>query len=231
MDSGFLGTLLKSFLYYSLYVVMGRAVSRVIFAPYNEKWRLVNVDNSKAKRLTSAFYFSVTMIGIMSFLVHIVTVHNYPIELLTYMMAMSSAVKAFCIILITKRVLWDDIVVADSSAEETGSATLLPNDDQLSTASEDDGEVNSDDNSFRLMFFISLFSFGAFVISLFVPLPFGVHSEPFSAVCRHCRHFDGHPQNVLRNAASHFVASYLDKNFSDASPDYFQNQFLVRPDY
>lgn len=30
LDSGFLGTLLKSFLYYSLYVVMGRAVSRVI---------------------------------------------------------------------------------------------------------------------------------------------------------------------------------------------------------
>lgn len=167
LDSGFLGTLLKSFLYYSLYVVMGRAVSRVIFAPYNEKWRLVNVDNSKAKRLTSAFYFSVTMIGIMSFLVHIVTVHNYPIELLTYMMAMSSAVKAFCIILITKRVLWDDIVVADSSAEETGSATLLPNDDQLSAASEDDEEINSDDNSFRLTFFISLFAFGSFVISLF----------------------------------------------------------------
>ena len=49
--SGLFGITLTTFLYYSLYVVLARAISRVIFAPYNEKWRLVNFDNEKPKEL------------------------------------------------------------------------------------------------------------------------------------------------------------------------------------
>ncbi len=148
------------------------------------------------------------------------------------MMAMSSAVKAFCIILITKRVLWDDIVVADSSAEENGSATLLPNDDQLPAASEDDEEINSDDNSFRLTFFISLFAFGSFVISLFgYPYlsAFILNRFLLSAVIVGVL-------MVIRKMFYEMLHRILllriwIKNFSYAPPDYFQNQFLVRFGY
>ncbi len=150
---GFLGIVLRSFLYYALFVVMGRAISRVTFAPYNEKWRLVNVDNAKAKRLTSALYFSVTTVGIMAFLVHIVTVGNYPIELLTFLIAVSSAVKAFCIILITKRVFWAD----DNFSEEE-----LEKEDSEEDVCEDD-----DNFAFRTTFFISLFALSTFLLSVF----------------------------------------------------------------
>jgi len=153
LTTGFLGVVLRSFLYYALFVIMGRAISRVTFAPYNEKWRLVNVDSAKAKRLTSALYFSVTTVGIMAFLIHIVTVGNYPIELLTFLIAISSAVKAFCIILITKRVFWED---ENFPEEEMDGGEI-------------EDESCEEDNSFafRMTFFISLFALSAFLLSIF----------------------------------------------------------------
>ena len=152
MTTGFMGIVLNTFLYYALFVIMARAISRVIFTPYNEKWRLVNVNTTKAKLLTSAFYFSVTAIGIMAFLEHIVTIGNYPIELLTYLTVMSSAVKAFCIVLITKRVFWDDIPEVTSETD---------------TADDSDEETDDDAFAFRVTFFISFFALGSFLISLF----------------------------------------------------------------
>ena len=98
LATGFFGVVLNSFLYYSLYIIVGRAISRVIFTPYHEHWRLIDVSNEKAKRVTSALYASVTLIGIMAFLIHVVTVHNYPIDLLTYLVALGAGIKAFCIV-------------------------------------------------------------------------------------------------------------------------------------
>lgn len=165
LTTGFLGVVLNSFLYYSLYVIMGNAVSRVIFAPYNEKWRLVNVDNYKAKRITKALYLSVSLIGLMAFLTHVVKVDNYPIELLTYLTALSSGVKAFCIILITKRTLWDKFEDTDTGSEESTQAPLtsIAEADMTAPAEEED---DAETNAFRLTFFISLLALGSFVLSL-----------------------------------------------------------------
>lgn len=154
LNSSMLGLVLNSFLYYSLYVIMGRAVSRVIFAPYNERWRLVNVSNQKAKRMISALYFSVTMIGVMACLVNIATVSNYSIELLSYLTAMSSAVKAICIILIVKRLMWEGI---DSNEHDEELEIDIEEEDS-------DGQVNT---AFRVTFFISLFAVIVFGLSLF----------------------------------------------------------------
>ena len=52
MNTGFFGIVINSFLFYTLLVVLARAISRVCFAPYNGKWRLINVDTEKAKRMT-----------------------------------------------------------------------------------------------------------------------------------------------------------------------------------
>lgn len=116
---GYFGLVLGSFLYFLLFIVLGRAFSRVVFAPYNEKWRLVNVNNEKAKRLTSAFYGAVTSIGILAFLEYVADKSNYPIELSAFIATVSSFVKAFFIVLIVKRLLWDGVDVHDDDDEES----------------------------------------------------------------------------------------------------------------
>ena len=80
-DTGFFSLLIKSGLYYLLYIVLANAVARVIFAPYNEKWRLININNEKAKRVTNALYFSIWTIGVTSWLEHVANKSGYPIQL------------------------------------------------------------------------------------------------------------------------------------------------------
>ena len=150
MTVGFFGLVLNSFLYFALYVILIRAVARVIFAPYNEKWRLVNISNDKAKRITKALYFSAYSIGIASFLEHVAVTANYGLELNYFITVLSSAVKAFCIILIVKRVIWDDEMVQDDIADET------------SETEEDEGLSPA----FKITFFVSLFAAGVFLIAV-----------------------------------------------------------------
>lgn len=145
---GFFGLVLSSFLYYSLYVILAQAFSRVTFAPYNEKWRLVNVNNEKAKRMTSALYLSAVLIGISAFLEHIAVEANYNLELDYFITVLSCAVKAFCIILIVKRVLWDEI--------ESGE------DEEESEEEEDEGLSVA----FKTTFFVSIFAVGVFLLSV-----------------------------------------------------------------
>lgn len=155
MTTGFFGLVLNSFLYYSLYLFLARALTRVTFAPYNEKWRLVNVNDEKARRLTSAFYFSALMICVAAFMEHVAADASYPRELIYFITVLSSAVKAFCIILIVKRSLWDEIQEDEEDEEEGG---------EEASAAEDDGEM---DVAFRITFFTSLFVIGVFAISIF----------------------------------------------------------------
>lgn len=157
-NSDFFGKTLLSFLYYSLFVILGRAISRVIFAPYNERWRLVNVENEKALRVTHALYFSVLVIGISSFLTHVATFGNYTNGLVPLLTAVSSGIKAFCIILVVKRLLWDKPSSTTDEEEED-------NDDDASEEAE--GEDNKDDKLVRFTIILSLFLIVSFGISLF----------------------------------------------------------------
>ena len=132
MATGFLGLVLSSLLYYSLYVIMYNAICRVIFTPYNERWRLINIPTDRAKRVVSALYISVTLVGVMAFLRHIVSVHNYPIELLTFLIAISAVIKAFCMVWILHRLLWENHPVpSDAELSE------MEDDDEAEDETED----------------------------------------------------------------------------------------------
>ena len=133
LATGFLGLVLSSFLYYSLYVIMCNAICRVIFTPYNERWRLINIPTDRAKRVVSALYISVTLVGTMAFLRHIVSVHNYPIELLTFLIAASASIKAFCMVWILHRLLWEN--------------HPTPTDAELAEMEDKDGEDDSEDET------------------------------------------------------------------------------------
>ncbi len=144
LATGFLGLVLSSLLYYSLYVIMCNAICRVIFTPYNERWRLINIPTDRAKRVVSALYISVTLVGTMAFLRHIVSVHNYPIELLTFLIAASATIKAFCMVWILHRLLWENHPV--------------PSDAELSEMEEDDEAEDETEDADTFVVKVTLFS-------------------------------------------------------------------------
>lgn len=158
--TGFLGITLMSFLYYALLVILARATSRVIFTPYNEKWRLVNVDNEKALRITRTLYFCVTMIGIAAFLVTVATQGGYSGDLISFLTLISSGVKAFSIILISKSLFWDD-TTDDNDDEEDDIAAYVSADENTA---ETESKVN---NAVRLTILLSLFSVATFGAAVF----------------------------------------------------------------
>ena len=101
ISNDFFGLILKSLLYYLLYIIMGRASFRVVFTPYNEKWRLIKMETEKAKRMIRAIYATIELTGIFAFLLNIGFRENYPFELLSYILAIAASVKAVCIVWIS----------------------------------------------------------------------------------------------------------------------------------
>ena len=148
---GFFGLVLNSILYYSLYVVLGRALTRVTLAPYNERWRLVNTSTPKAKKLKNILYFFILMISFCAFMEHVSSTANYQIELMYYVMTISCAVKALSIILITKVIMLDD---------------HCGNTEEYETVDED-SEETSFTPAMKITFAVSVFSISVFMLSLF----------------------------------------------------------------
>lgn len=157
-----LGMIINIFLYVMLVVVLARAASRVIFAPLRSNWRLVNLSDEKAASVTSAFYYSIALIGLTSFFVFVATKLNYPLELISYLTALSSAAKAFSIILITKRLMWDD----EPDTPET--TDLVPDGDAITDDNSGEDEEGEGDlsNGIRVTLLMSLFAIGTFILAL-----------------------------------------------------------------
>ncbi len=130
LTGGLFGAVLINFLYYSLFVIMGKAICRVIFTPYNERWRLINISTDKSKRVTGALYISVFLIGVLAFLSKIVEIQNYPIELMTFLVGISATVKAFCLLWVVYLLLWESPL--STSPEEENSDTEEDDSDTVS---------------------------------------------------------------------------------------------------
>ena len=143
--SEFFNVIVISILYYSLYIVLGLAISRVVFAPKYPNWRIINVENIKAKKIVRALYWSVFLIFTCMCLEDIAGKTNYPIELLYVLSTMSTAAKAFSLVLITNAVLFD--------AQETDDA-------------DDAGEDAPISGALRLKIFIYIFAFSIIFVSL-----------------------------------------------------------------
>ncbi len=148
INKSFLGLIISSALYYLLYIIMGRASFRVVFTPYNEKWRLIKMSTDKAKKIIRAIYFTIALVGIFAFLQHIVTKGNYSLELLSYLLAISASIKAVCVVWIAHIYFASDLI-ENSDIED--------NDD---TYNENEGKA------FKIGMLTSLFAVIIIVLSL-----------------------------------------------------------------
>lgn len=157
LTGGLFGAVLSSFLYYSLYVIIAKATCRVIFTPYNERWRLVNISTDRAKRVTTSLYISVFTVGLLAFFQNIVTIQNYPIELQTFLVGASASIKAFCVVWVLYRFLWENI--EPLSFEEVSA-------EMMETDADDDSE-DEDNMVLRVTLASSLIALGILGVSLF----------------------------------------------------------------
>ncbi len=148
MSQTLFGMVISSSLYYLLYIIMGIASFRVALTPFDEKWRLINLSTDKAKRIMRAVSLTIILVGICAFLQELVTRNNYSLELLSYLMAISSSLKACALVWIAR------IFFASS---------VVKGEDEELTAEENDQERKA----FRVGILVSLFAIFIIGLSLF----------------------------------------------------------------
>ncbi len=173
INVGLFGMALNMLLFYLLYIFIAKAIVKVVFVPKNSKWRLISVDDTKAKSLNFAFSFSIIVIGVISFLELIAIKAEYPPEIILYTKMISCLIKTFCIILIANRMFCrkDDIQqqtdemvsVSDIPAPKIDSTTT---DGTANTGDgeEDYGELTLAD---KIKMAIYVFAVAVFSIALF----------------------------------------------------------------
>ena len=147
------GIVLANLLYYALYITLIRAITRVILAPWNGKWRLFNISDEKAERIFNATTLSIILLGSIACIINISSYFEISTELKLLLEVVSDAFKAFVIVLLTARIL-----------EETKPKdTSVSSSETTETSSEEPEENNT---SMRIIVFTSLFAIATFTISL-----------------------------------------------------------------
>ncbi|MBR1605425.1 MAG: mechanosensitive ion channel family protein [Alphaproteobacteria bacterium] len=118
VDGSFFGIVLNHFLFYLLLIFVTKALTRVVFTPYHPRWRLVDIDTTKAKKITQTLYLAIVLICTCSCLSTIAISANYSMDLISFLTVISSAVKGIFIIWLTKILLLDDVTSTDDEDDD-----------------------------------------------------------------------------------------------------------------
>lgn len=142
------GLLLQTLAWYLLYYYLAKAVVKVTFTPFNGKWRIIEINDERAKATSSALIFSAAAICIVSFFQDLANQMNYDSSIIYALKIFANAVKAFCIVLVARKALYDNKTLTDD--EITADTPVA----ELTTTS-------------KISLFISFAMAVAFLISLF----------------------------------------------------------------
>lgn len=113
--------LLKNFAIYLLYFLIFRAGVLAAFAPRNPDWRIFNIDAKKVRRASNALITAAAMITTVSFFQTLATEMSHKPEIIYSMQIFANAIKAFAVIWVAYRVMYD---VKDLSDEEMESENI-----------------------------------------------------------------------------------------------------------
>ena len=142
------GLLLNTAARYLLYYYLTKAVVRVLFTPANEKWRIIEVPDECAKAISSSLIFSSAAICIVSFFQSLADHMNYDSSIIYSLKIFANAVKAFCVVLVARRALYNNQTLSDDEISEDTQVA------ELSTSS-------------KVSLFIAFAMGAAFLLSLF----------------------------------------------------------------
>lgn len=148
INSGSFGLLLNTAALYFLYYYLAKAVFKVTFTPFNGKWRIIEVNDNRAKSINSSLIFSAAAICIVSFFQSLADQMDYDNSIIYSLKIFGNAVKAFCIIWVARKALYDNKTLSDEEITEDTPVA------ELSTNS-------------KISFFIAFAMGIAFILSLF----------------------------------------------------------------
>ncbi len=146
------GAVVANVLWYSLIMILTRALTRVVLAPWNGRWRLFNISDERAEKVFSGITLSILLLGVVECLRGIAQYFEVSEPLKLLLEVSSDAMKALSIILVTAGV-FGEIKSKDEEAET-----------ETSTAEEEDEGLSF---SFKVILFVSLFAALTFGVSLF----------------------------------------------------------------
>ena len=151
------GAVVSSALYYALCIILARAATRVVLAPWNGNWRLFDISDARAERVFSSITLSFILLGLVAFLRHTAVLFETSEELQLLLNVGSDAIKAFVIIMVAAAIFGDIKTKAEDEADKAADAQDTDDDDE----NEDIG------SNARVILFSTLFSLATFSVSLF----------------------------------------------------------------
>lgn len=105
--TGLFGTLLNTCAYYIIYLFLFCGIVTVLFTPYLPEWRLIEIDDVRAKRSCRTLIVSTLVLCFFSFL-HVMAVHFKSGEETLYAIkSITNIAKGLCIMLVSYRVLYN----------------------------------------------------------------------------------------------------------------------------
>ncbi|MBQ2884655.1 MAG: mechanosensitive ion channel [Alphaproteobacteria bacterium] len=132
LNDGAFGILVKNTVLYIFYYYLLKSFFKIIFSPYESKWRIIEIDNEKAKTIYSVVIFSSFLICVVSFFQNIANKINYDASIVYSIKIFANAVKAFCIILIARKTLYTNKTLSDDEIKNEEIITELSTSSKLS---------------------------------------------------------------------------------------------------
>ena len=158
------GILLKTIAVYLLYYYLSAAIVKVTFTPFNGKWRIIEVCDNKARKISSSLIFSIAAVCAVSFFQSLAKEMNYAPQMIYALKIFANGVKAFCIILVTRRFFYDTGTNCNTDDGKNAAAAVL----QQSKAA--DGNTAEDEADPQL----STEAKAGMLVSLLMALAFGL---------------------------------------------------------
>lgn len=154
INDGSFGLLLKTAAVYLLYYYFSKAIVRVTLTPHSPKWRIIEVGDEKAAALYRVLKPSIAAVCIVSFFQTLAAEMDYDTDIVYSLKIFANGVKAFCIIMVSKRFLYDNQDLSD---------------DQLAALDNNDGlqDLGNLSTSSKISMGITFLMIAAFAVSLF----------------------------------------------------------------
>ena len=119
------GILLQNIVLYLLYYYLIKSAVKITFAPAHSQWRLIEVSDDCARIGSKALIFSTAAICLVSFFQDLATQMHYNQNIIYSLKIFGNAVKAFCIIWVTKSFLYNNRSLSDDEISDDAAITEL----------------------------------------------------------------------------------------------------------
>ncbi len=125
ISSDAFGLLLRTAALYLLYYYLTKALIKASLIPENDKWRIIALDDAKAKTVSRTLIISAAAICVVSFFQTLAQQMEYNADIIYSLKIFANAVKAFCIIWIARKTLYSGKTLSEDELKADAPITGL----------------------------------------------------------------------------------------------------------